>query len=660
MADVFISYKRQERERIRSLATALETAGYTVWWDLELVAGETWKRRIKRELDAARCILVTWTKESVGQDGQYVSEWIEKESEEGLARRVLIPAMLDAGRIAWDQKHLQVADLTGWDGSPDSPALNGLIEGIARLAGPRERPSAVEAATWVTVETSPSVQRYEEFQALYPNSRFAEIAAQRALEIEEVAAWTALGPDPSVSDLTAFIRKWPGQRFADVASERILQKSRAIDTRTAGEAAVDPNADPPARTPWARIIAGSIMIAVVMLATWITFDSAAPGHHQAVPLVSAICVILIALTYLIHGALGFAFGFARPNLKGRIRRLLKDRANGVRISQAFFVQLEASKTKLSPGVSARRPEVLARSLSLALAPTRPHADPVADLPQLVQAMQDGKTRKRLLAALGSLPAERDVIIARISALFQGVERSAMNARRMASAAALVLLVVPILVATNISILHIAPRADDLPQLEAAFLASVPEAATPIALPADTAIETTTSTNLRNLTAGELQTARTIAECAKKTLTLPIGWSGFSEDGSSDALMRGLGAGFDRYCDKILEDALIAPLKKSEPDPLSDRLWLFFDRGEWNSDELPLRASTSVSGFPEISEPTRAEGDTMLPALRNYFPKRSGPNPYYTDQSIFLLGMLLTALVVGLGVIAVRAFLRLLP
>ena len=35
MADIFISYKREERARIVPLAQALESLGYTVWWDLE-------------------------------------------------------------------------------------------------------------------------------------------------------------------------------------------------------------------------------------------------------------------------------------------------------------------------------------------------------------------------------------------------------------------------------------------------------------------------------------------------------------------------------------------------------------------------------------------------------------------------------------------------
>jgi len=72
MADVFISYKREDRERIAPLARALEARGYTVWWDLELVPSQKFERQIKRELDAAKCMIVVWTDRSIADDDMYM------------------------------------------------------------------------------------------------------------------------------------------------------------------------------------------------------------------------------------------------------------------------------------------------------------------------------------------------------------------------------------------------------------------------------------------------------------------------------------------------------------------------------------------------------------------------------------------------------------
>ncbi|MFN0121810.1 MAG: TIR domain-containing protein, partial [Blastocatellia bacterium] len=36
MADIFVSYKREDKERIRGLVDALEQQGWSVFWDRQL------------------------------------------------------------------------------------------------------------------------------------------------------------------------------------------------------------------------------------------------------------------------------------------------------------------------------------------------------------------------------------------------------------------------------------------------------------------------------------------------------------------------------------------------------------------------------------------------------------------------------------------------
>lgn len=133
MADIFISYKSEDRRRVQPLAEALEALGYTVWWDTELLAGDIWKRRIKAELDAASCVVVAWTSGSVEEGGMYASEWIEKEAGAGHQRGVLVPILLDADRIAWEHSQLQFADLSQWSGKTDDANFIRLVDAIAKL-----------------------------------------------------------------------------------------------------------------------------------------------------------------------------------------------------------------------------------------------------------------------------------------------------------------------------------------------------------------------------------------------------------------------------------------------------------------------------------------------------------------------------------------------
>ena len=39
MADIFISYKSEERALPEALASDLRAAGYSVWWDVDLLGG---------------------------------------------------------------------------------------------------------------------------------------------------------------------------------------------------------------------------------------------------------------------------------------------------------------------------------------------------------------------------------------------------------------------------------------------------------------------------------------------------------------------------------------------------------------------------------------------------------------------------------------------
>ena len=125
VSDIFISYASEDRARIRPLAEALEARGWSVFWDTTLLPGETWRRKITAELDAARCVIVLWSERSVE------SHWVEQEAEEGQRRRILVPAMIDRVTIPLGFRSLQAANLVGWDGK----AGHGELEKILRAVG---------------------------------------------------------------------------------------------------------------------------------------------------------------------------------------------------------------------------------------------------------------------------------------------------------------------------------------------------------------------------------------------------------------------------------------------------------------------------------------------------------------------------------------------
>jgi hypothetical protein len=105
MSDIFISYAREDRTVAESLAAAFARHGWTVWWDRKIQIGRSFSETIERELDAARCVVVLWSKASV------TSSWVMGEAAEGARRGVLVPLSLGDARLPLEFRRLQTATI---------------------------------------------------------------------------------------------------------------------------------------------------------------------------------------------------------------------------------------------------------------------------------------------------------------------------------------------------------------------------------------------------------------------------------------------------------------------------------------------------------------------------------------------------------------------
>lgn len=130
MADVFISYAREDRPRAQALAQALERFGWSVWWDRDIPAGRSFDDVIAEAIQEARCVMVLWSKPAVASD------WVREEAEEGKRRGILLPALIEPDvEIPFGFRRIQAADLVGWDGSGEGSHFRDLVQDLGKLLG---------------------------------------------------------------------------------------------------------------------------------------------------------------------------------------------------------------------------------------------------------------------------------------------------------------------------------------------------------------------------------------------------------------------------------------------------------------------------------------------------------------------------------------------
>jgi outer membrane protein assembly factor BamB len=138
MADVFVSYKKEDRQRAQFVVDALVRAGLSVWWDDDLTPRTTWDEEIEREIKACEAVLVLWTPRSVSP-----KSFVRNEADYAVQANKLVPARIEDCELPLAFRRFQTADLTTWNSADDAhqewQRVLGWIADLKRGAGNLER-----------------------------------------------------------------------------------------------------------------------------------------------------------------------------------------------------------------------------------------------------------------------------------------------------------------------------------------------------------------------------------------------------------------------------------------------------------------------------------------------------------------------------------------
>jgi formylglycine-generating enzyme required for sulfatase activity len=128
MAEIFISYAREDLGTARRLAAELQRRGWSVFWDRRIPAGRRFAEVIAQQLESAKCVIALWSAAANSSD------WVLDEASEALERNILTPARIEAVKPPMGFRRIHAADLIGWNGEEAHEGFQQLLEDIAQYA----------------------------------------------------------------------------------------------------------------------------------------------------------------------------------------------------------------------------------------------------------------------------------------------------------------------------------------------------------------------------------------------------------------------------------------------------------------------------------------------------------------------------------------------
>jgi tetratricopeptide (TPR) repeat protein len=128
MANIFLSYDREDHDQAAPIAALLERAGHSIWWDRQIKGGGEFGAEIEAALNAAEKVIVLWSQQSIR------SAWVRDEASVGRDTGRLVPITIDGTPAPLGFRQFQTIDFSKWKGRASAPEVKDLFDALGAVS----------------------------------------------------------------------------------------------------------------------------------------------------------------------------------------------------------------------------------------------------------------------------------------------------------------------------------------------------------------------------------------------------------------------------------------------------------------------------------------------------------------------------------------------
>ncbi|MEL7480603.1 MAG: toll/interleukin-1 receptor domain-containing protein [Pseudomonadota bacterium] len=183
MADIFISYSRQDQEIVEALKDLLESEGFTVWWDAKLYSGVKFEAEIERQLHESAAVIVLWSRYSID------SKFVQAEARVAYEGDRLLPLAtepIDITSIPFTMRDVHIERIDQWveTQNPDDArdalkAVRQMVQLNSQTPATERTDATVEFVFFQAIALSENVKDWKNYLERFPTGQFRDIARNK-------------------------------------------------------------------------------------------------------------------------------------------------------------------------------------------------------------------------------------------------------------------------------------------------------------------------------------------------------------------------------------------------------------------------------------------------------------------------------------------------